>query len=156
MIITSPRCPVTLPHHQSNLLGGPAGASLYLQMPRIPHRHRQFFLFLQTSEKCVSMCTLTWWHVRKSYPTAPCLFFKDWRWTSVMLNRALFMYPARSSITLLRSWWRVCLPPLNWIILSNTARTDWGSECVWGFQNWCDLRQRVRSHVLSACVHMTF
>ncbi len=77
---------------------------------------------------------------------------KALRWTSVTCNRALITYPARSSTAFLGSGWSSLSSSSSAeIILSDTARTDCQSVCLWGFSKlmWIETEGEILCHFMS-------
>lgn len=67
-----------------------------------------------------------------------------------MCNRVLIMYQARSSAAFCVSGWRSLSSSSQLKSYYLTQQEQIGGQSVSGaFQNWCELRQRARSHVIS-------
>lgn len=126
------------------------------------------FSFSQRSESvCACLCDSMWGNliplhsdicvcsVGSERPVHRHMKQKALRWTSVTCNRVLIVHPAWSSTTSSGSELRSLSSSSSAeILLSNTARTDCGSECLWGFSKltWIETEGEISCHFMSACV----
>lgn len=172
MIITSLSCPVTTEHCYiiKAACFGAQQVLLYLQMPYIPRHHHQFFLFPKCVSVCTRLCDSMWRNpiplhsdicVCSVWSKLPILWVITDALGTRHSGKPLLCVIGYSLCTLeiLHSILGVgleeCVLLLSAeIILSNTARTDWGSECLWGFSKlmWIETEGEISCHFMSACV----